>query len=214
MKHTDTLTPRELFAELSAMPRPHRVVDFPRKHPVTGEPVGQVALWPLTQTEQIHSAIAADKLIREHFQGIDANRTLGYEASYSNAVCVEILWRACRNPRDLDRPAFPSAKDLRSVVTPDEAGLLFEAYLEMVNDIGPIIATMTRGDLDAWIQRLLVGGQQIDPLASFSSGMLRVLVRALAERLRNSTTDTSSVGLPLASFDDDTLEPTDKDSLS
>lgn len=189
-----SIAPSQLWIEMSTMPRPHRIVDFPRRNPATGEPIGQVAIWPLTQQEQIQSAVAAEKVLAERFKGIEKERSIGYDAAYSNTVVVEILFRACRDTKNLDLPAFPSAHDLRTAITPDESAVLFEAYLAMTTEVGPIISALSKGDVDGWIDRLRIGGQQIDPLDSCSSGMLRVLARALVDRLGSSTTQPSSAG--------------------
>lgn len=184
----------ELWTALTTMPRPHRIVDFPRNGE-DGKPMGQVALRALTQQEQLQSGIAAEKLVRKELAEAKREESIGYEVSYANAVSVEQLWRSCRCADDLDRPAFPSARDMRMVLTTDEIGALYSAFLDVCAEIGPLIGALTLEETDSWVKKLVEGGEQ-DALPFFSSEALRTLVRTLVVRLRTSRTEPSSAGSP------------------
>lgn len=187
----------ELWVEMQAMPRPHQIVDFPRKHPDTGKPIGQVALWILTSDENLAASIAAEKLVRTELK---EGGSLGYEAAFGNASAIEILFRACRDVNDLTRQVFPSTKEMRRVLTTEECGVLFEAYMSLTATIGPIISHLTQAEADAWIDRLVEGGSH-DPLGFFSSAGLRTLLRGAVSRLAKSPTPRSSAGSPPESPD-------------
>jgi hypothetical protein len=181
----------ELWTTLTTMPRPHRLVDFPRKRE-DGAPVGQVAIWTLNQGEQIAAGIAAEKLVRKELPDAKRDDSLGYATAYSNASAVEILYRACRDPNDLSRSAFPSASSMRAYLTTDEIAVLFNAYISVQTEVGPIVGALTAEELDAWINRLVEGGSGTDPLVLFSSQTLQDLLKRLVVRYRTSRGAPSS----------------------
>jgi hypothetical protein len=127
------IEPSELWAKLQDMPRPHRVVDFPRLGP-DGNPVGQVAIWPLSQQEQIAAVVEAERfaqtLLRDNAPG-----DLGYEIVFASEGAAQTLWRACRAADEPKRPAFPSPAAIREKFTTDELGELFEQYMAVQRDL-------------------------------------------------------------------------------
>ena len=104
--------PSELWLALTQIPRPTKLVPVPRKMPGTGQPVGHVRIWPLTQEEQMVCNAEADRytkqLLKDPQRRDEAN--LGYNHTYTNEVAIQVLYRACRDPKNLKRPAFPSPK--------------------------------------------------------------------------------------------------------
>jgi hypothetical protein len=189
------IPPNELWSALTTMPRPHKIVDFPRKAP-DGKPIGQLAIRALTQNEQLQAGIAAERLVRAELTDAKKDASIGYEISYSNAASVEQLWRACRCADDLERPCFPSPKEMRGHLTTDEIGALYSAFLDVCAEVGPIIGAMTSAESEAWIDRLIEGGESADPIPFFSSEGLKTLVRTSVARLRTSRTGPSSAGSP------------------
>lgn len=203
----ENIAPSELWNSLVTLPRPHRFVDFPRYNPTTGQSVGQVAMWVLTQEEQIASAAAADrvaKLVLKQKQ-IAGEENIGYKSVYNNAASVEILYRACRDHNDIGRPAFPSPSHLRKISV-DELGVLMRHYLTLQYEIGPIIGSLSKEEMDAWIARLVEGGQQF-PLDLLSSEATTDLLMYMARRLYKSPTDNTSVGTPLDESSTDEIPP-------
>jgi len=186
-----------LWLALTAIPRPHKLVDFPRRLPGTEESVGQVAMWPLTQEEQMACSAEADrftkKLLKDGQKKDEAN--LGYETMFSNEVAVQILYRACRDATDLERPAFPSPSQLRQALTADEVGALFKHYLTVQLELGPIVAHLSDEEMEAWVKRIGEGGSAF-PFDLLSWEMQRALVLFMASRLTSSPTDTLSAGSP------------------
>ncbi|MBS2017192.1 MAG: hypothetical protein JST00_30185 [Deltaproteobacteria bacterium] len=212
------IPPSELWSALQQMPRPYRVVDFPRKRE-DGTPIGQLAIWVLTPAEQIAANLAAERIIREAVkaslpkEALTEKDLLGYQVAFTNAAQIEILLRACRDASDVTRPAFPNARAIRDHLTVDECACLIEAYFDVAAQVGPIIASLSQDDADAWIDRLIEGGSH-DPLGSFSSGALRTLLRTSVARLTRSPTVSSSAGSPPESTEsglrllpDDPLDP-------
>jgi hypothetical protein len=193
----EEVEPSELWLALTALPRPHRVVPFPRNLPGSDSPVGDLAVWPLTQEEQMAANAEADrwtkKLLKDPQQKDQAN--LGYHHTYSNEVAIQVLWRACRDPKNIERPAFPSPAQMRAKLSTDEVGVLFSQYLTVQAEIGPIVAYMSKDERDAWILRLQEGGSAF-PFDSLSWEQQRILVTSMASQLVSCWTVMCSLGSP------------------
>ena len=186
------ISPTDLWLKLSARERPSKVVDFPRKGE-DGNPVGQLRIRVLTQEEQMVCASAAEKIAREHLKDSKKDE-LGYERLYSDAFCVEVLFRACRDVADIGRALFPSPKHLRGALTTEECSMLFQHYLTVSVELGPTALTMSDEEFEAWVSRLAEGGSAF-PFDLLSSDLQRLLILYMA-RLLTSQKDKSSVGSP------------------
>ncbi len=191
----DNLEASELWLALTQLPRPHKLVDIPRCFPGTDTPVGQVAIWPLSQEEQMAVNAEADrftkKLLQDPQKRDEAN--LGYQHTFANEVAVQILSRVCRDANDLTKPAFPSPKQMRQHLTADEVGVMFQQYLTVQLELGPIVAEMSDKEMEGWVKRIASGGSAF-PFDSLSWEMQQKLVLFMASRLASYWTDTSSVG--------------------
>lgn len=194
----ENIKPSDLYAALVAVPRPHRIIDFPRKDPRTGEPVGRLAMWVLTQQEHMAASADADRwakrILKDQQKTGEAN--LGYESVYNNEGAVQLLFRACRDAGDLNRAAFPTVEALRQSLTADEVAVLLSAYFQMTSEVGPIVGAMTKEDVDAWLDKLERGGLEGFPFYLLSSEAKNDLITSLAERYLSSRTDNSSSGSP------------------
>lgn len=194
----EPLEPSELWAALMALPRPTRAIPVPRCFPGTDTPVGEVLVWPLTQEEQMAANAAADRftkeLLKDPQKKDEAN--LGYIHTYQNEVAVQVLYRACRDPKNIERPAFPSPTLMRQNFSTDEIGVLFASFCTAQAELGPIRATMTKEESEALILRLVEGGSAF-PFDSLSWEAQRSLVLSLASQLVACWTAMSSAGLPL-----------------
>ncbi len=200
----------DLWIALTALPRPHRIVPMPRNMPGTNEPVGELAMWPLSQEEHHMSNAAAEetvkRMLKETPKKDDAN--FGYKNLFENEIAVQQLWRACRDPKNLERPAFPSPKALRLNVTADEIGVLYNHFLTTQVELGPIVTRLEEDEFEAWVRRLADGGKS-SPFDSLSWDLRTTLVRTMASRLVDSWTATSSAGSPP---EDDTSISEEKNS--
>lgn len=189
--------PSALWLALTALPRPFKVVPFPRALP-DGSPVGELAIWPLTQEEQMAANAEADrftkKLLQDPQQKDQAN--LGYHHTYSNETAIQILFRACRQAEDVSRPLFPSPSQMRKHLSTDEVGVLFNNYLTIQSEVGPIVAHMTSEEMEGMILRLAAQGTAF-PFDSLSWEQQRALVSSMAFQLVSCWTDMFSAGLPL-----------------
>ena len=202
--------PSVLFAKLSATPRPHRIIELPRKDPVSGESIGRVAMVILTQNETILAGAEAEKRTRKLLgEGLPKkdDAQLGYEEVYGNLVAAEILFRACKDADDtaLQKPAFKTPHEIGKAFSNDEIGVLQHHYLTIKQEMGPIVATMTDDEIDTWIRVLAEGSTGI-PLDALSWGALTTLVRSMAGRLQSSLTDKSSAGSPAEKNENDEIK--------
>ena len=203
----------DLWERLCAMPRPHKVVDFPRKDE-KGEPIGQLAMWVLTQSEQEESAAQADKRARALMRTDkgevpkDDEAKRGYNDLYANAAADEILYRACRKVGKLNEAFFPSPALMRSKLSVDEVGVLMSHYYTVQEELGPIVAHMSKEETDALVARIEKSGERF-PLDLLSPGALRTLVISLVRHRASSSTDTSSPGEPQDSGSSDTPSPSE-----
>lgn len=189
----------DLWLALTTLPRPHRIVPMPRNIPGTDQPVGELAMWPLSQEEHHESNAFAEAtvkgLLKESAKKDEAN--LGYQNLFANELAVQQLWRACRNPKNLERPAFPSPKAMRMRVTSDEIGVLYNHFLTTQVELGPIVTRLEEDEYEAWVRRLAEGGQAF-PFDSLSWDLRTILVRTMASQLVAYWTVTSSAGSPPA----------------
>ena len=187
----------ELWIAITQMPRPFRVVDFPR-HNEQGEPVARIHVVVLTQEEQITAAAETERFTKRAIKDLpkqdDARR--GYNDVYDNQAAVEILFRACKQLEEPSRGFFPSASDIAKHLTPDEIGVLFRSYLMVQDEIGPIGSRLSAEEVEAWIKRLIDAGSKV-PLASLSWGAVSDLAFSLAARSESSATDITSPGSQL-----------------
>jgi hypothetical protein len=184
-----------LWMMLTQIPRPYRNVPFPRNLPGTKESVGEVAIWPLTHGELIEANAQADQRVKALFsegqKKDDLN--LGYNHSFANELAVQQLWRACRDPNDLTKPAFPSPKAMSLKLTGDEIGVLYNHFLTTQAEVGPITARMSDEEYEAWVRRIAEAGEE-DPTASLSLELRMTLLRIMASQLVEFWTATCSPG--------------------
>jgi hypothetical protein len=183
----------QLWMKLQELPRPSKVVDFPRKAP-DGTAIGQLSIRVLTQEEQMAAHGAAERVTQAILK--DGNKEqFGYERLYADAAYVEILFRACRDLDDPNRTAFPSPKTIREVLTTEECAALFQHYLTVQLELGPVLAAMSDEEKEAWIDRLVEGGSAF-PFDLLSSDLQKILLLYMGYQLRLSPKDKSSVGSP------------------
>lgn len=197
----DNIAPDTLWTQMTQLPRPYREVDFPRKDPITGDPMGQVVMTVLTQEEQMLCSSRAEEFTRKVLKSVPKNDEArrGYDDLYDNAGACEILFLAVRRKSDPKLHFFPSVEKIRKELTADEVGMLMLHYFTVQREVGPQVSTMSEEEVDAWVKRLTEGGSAF-PLDLLSLGALRSLVLSLAKRQAISATDTTSPGSPLDEF--------------
>jgi hypothetical protein len=186
----------ELWQAITAVPRPSRAIEIPRKN-AEGVAVGQVAIWPLSQQEQMEVNAAAERFAKDSLKAAQKRDedNLGYHHTYGNESAVQTLYRACRNVADLSKPAFPSPKAVRMTFTGDEIGVLYGSYLTVQRELGPLISTMTIEEMEAWIARLAEGSTTL-PFEELTWDAQRALVHFMAISLAECWISKASPGSP------------------
>jgi hypothetical protein len=182
----------ELWRKLLERPRPSVTVDFPGKG-TDGQPLGQVMLWVLTESELHGCRANADKTAKALLGGETRVGDLGYEEIYRNEMLVELVSIACRQPDDSRLPSFPSARYARQQMTSDEIAVLAEAYAEHRRKCGPILSEMTEAEMSAWIERLKEGASKAAPLEYLSPEALKDLCRKMGSMLSTATGSSGSL---------------------
>lgn len=201
----------ELWLALNAIPTPHKVIDFPMKVPFREESIGKVAVVPLGPEDLMVCRKQAgewtSKLTGESPKA--GEESPAYKDCYGDEVVVQILWRALKDPKDpkLERPAFAAPSLLRRrPFTADILGVLMKSYMRTCVECGPIIATMTDAERDAWLDKIEEGGDSF-PFEWCSSGMLTdLLLHSVARTKRLRTANTSS-GSPAGASSSDIVSP-------
>lgn len=129
--------PSKLWRAISGeTTRPTKLVDFPREDE-NGLVPGRVRMRVLTQNEQMICATAAHGVARKHLKEAEPGE-LGYERLYSDALMIEVLFRACRDEHDPNGFAFPTPLDMRAKLTTVECSRLLKAYLTAERELSPV----------------------------------------------------------------------------
>ncbi len=71
--------------------------------------------------------------------------------------------------------------------------MLFNHYLTVQLELGPVVSTMSDEEVNAWITRIGEGGSAF-PFDLLSSEIQKILVLTMAKRLVHLTKERSSVG--------------------
>jgi hypothetical protein len=192
------VTPSELWLAMMAVPVPHVKVDMPIKEPVFGKSLGEVAIVPLSPEDlMISRKVAgewASKMTGESPK--HGEETPAYFAIMASEAAVQILWRALRDPNDptLKKPAIPTAALIRRApFTDDIITVLMRLYTRACVTTGPIIATMTEEEMNAWLDALEEGGAAF-PFLLLSQEMQSELLTYSVARYRKYVEASGSRG--------------------
>ena len=184
--------PRDLWALITAVPRAHKLVDFPKKNE-QGEPICQVAIWVLTQNEQeLAQASALERHEKMLARASSSTKESQKDDLYLNCAADELLFRCCRNPDDITKPFFPSVDAVRQLSV-DEVGVLCTSYASVQEELGPIASRMSQEEMDAFVDKLAASSDRF-PLDRCSPATLRALAFSMASRIASLRTDKSSPG--------------------
>lgn len=113
----------ELVTMLTTLPRPHKIVGYPRKLPGSEQPISHLAIVAAYIQDKINAQAAAHAYTRQILA--DPNKakadgktqfspeevsTLGYEGIFRNAVAIELLFRACKTVKR--KPGLKDSTDI------------------------------------------------------------------------------------------------------
>ena len=191
------ISPAQLWVEITKLPRPSRVIDFPRKD-MEGNPICQVQLVVLTPAEQVQCAVEAERYVNLKL-GVTKveERANAYKTIFDTASTTECLYLSARSASDIDVRFFPTSQSIRDHLTADEAAVLMQAYGQMNSELGPIISTMSEKDMEAWLERLALGADIVSPFWLLSSEQKNDLTKYFAAQLWSARKVNSSHTSPV-----------------
>lgn len=186
-----SISPAQLWVEITKLPRPSRIIDFPRKDQ-DGNAVCQLALVVLSPSEQVQCAVEAERYVNNKL-GITKvdERAQGYKTIFDTASTTECLFLSARSAADVNARFFPTSQSIRDHLTADETAVLMQAYVQMTSELGPIISTMSEKDMEAWLERLAVGAEIVSPFYLLSLAQMSDLTKYSAVQLWNARRDNS-----------------------
>lgn len=194
------IKPSDLWSQITALPKPHRIVDFPRKGP-DGTPIAQLAMVVLTQEEEqlanLDTSKFLRKLLKDNHGQIPAphEQDFAFKNLHELQAAIEILYRACRDAEDITKKFFPTKQAIGQHLTTDEVAILLRHYARTQAEIGPITSQMSQEEMDAWIDVLATGGTEY-PLDYLSSAPATGFLMYMASQLYNLRKDRSSPTAP------------------
>jgi hypothetical protein len=190
MKPPAEIPADDLWAQITTMPRAHRVAPFPRQGP-SGAPICEIAIMVLSQEECMAAKASAERSVRKLLRDDGkAEAGQGYVDLSEMRDSQELLFRACKRTGDLKKPFFPTVEAVGKLTT-DEIAVLVMMYRRVQAELGPIASEMSQDEVDAWIERLAQGGS-LFPFDSLSSGAKSTLIVSMACRLWSFTKASSS----------------------
>lgn len=208
----DTLASlRDNWALIGAVPRPSKVVPFPRNG-ADGKPVCDVRIVLLTQLESMAAIADAEaatkKQLREALDaaGVESPSDKkkvesGSKAAtelYELAAQAEILWRCCKHPDDpkMIAPFFRRKSDVLSELWPDEVAVLANEYAIFRSVAGPQVSmAATEEEFNKLVDAIAEGGERY-PFGKLSWGALIQSLTLLARQSRDARRANSSSGTP------------------
>lgn len=190
---------KDIWAEIMAEPRPHRLVPFPRNKPGTDQPYCEIAMVVLTAEESASITATAERKTRNMLKDVVPGKSeisKGYDELYRQFCAEGIIFRSCKNPENLSRAFFPSVDVILSALSVDEIAILLNHYYSVQIEMGPVIADLDENETKMWMQRMVEGGTQARFLLnSFSLEALKELISSMASQLKILQTDKSLPGV-------------------
>lgn len=149
-----------LWAKLSSNSQPTQVIDYPRY--VSGQAIGQIVIRCLTQEDYIRIQENSIKEYNRRIKGKEIDvpiESVRGEEILKNIHALFYVFEATRDMENKALPAFPSVQELSKRASPDEIAVLSLNILRFQKENSPIIAHMSKDELDGWIDRLAKDSQ-------------------------------------------------------
>lgn len=195
------VAPSTLWSQITARPRPHKIIPLPIFLDEDGNPQGNVAVVVLTQTEIMAANAAAHDATVKHFQKLNGQMpkkgeaTESFETFLNDQVTLEMLFRAYREADNLEKPFFSDKSHIGKYLLQDECAVLLNYYLGIRSELSPIVSIMTEEEIELWIEKITQGGEEESPLGSLSLGSLATLLVYMANQLLTLRKEKSSPGV-------------------
>jgi hypothetical protein len=112
-------------------------------------------------------------------------------------LCWQLVYYSVRLPNDLNKKFFPEFNAVMDMLTPDQAGILKNCYLQLqINQ--PWLVALDNDDpekINAMIEQLIKDGTDTHFfLNSLTSVSQNILINSLASRLKKCMTDSGMLG--------------------
>jgi len=148
-----------------------------------------VLIRPMTALDLDRARVNAETYVASE---IDKNRAVAgsRDVLIDDAREIEILALALRDP-DAPEEAWAGSAALRSMLTTNEIALLFRAYHEHQDNVGPLLSSLTPERYEAMIQAIAEAGRA-DPFILFDSRTQRAFITTMASELWSSRMARSS----------------------
>lgn len=189
------IDPTDLWAQITQMPRAHRIIESPLVLPDGSKvPMG---IWVLTQEESQLCIMEADKwtkkMLKENGQTYRSDeKTKSYDDLFETRATMEVLFKACRKAHKVEEKFFSTVADMAKKLTTDQIGTIFREYLIVQQEIGPIIDKMEQYEFDAWVEKIAVGGSA-HFLGLLTLGAQNQFIVSMACQLHNLQMDKCSL---------------------
>lgn len=204
--------PSQLLVRLMDSRRPNELLPFPRLDD-DGKPLFSYRMQILTQAELDEARANAERYTREKLketqkitdEQVASVRREAWSEIYEDAKCVELLYLACRDPEDVTKPLFVAPRQIRTLITRDEAAAMFAAYEATQYRFGPQWRMLSDEECEKLIGKLEEGASAY-PLLHLGPGALAQLVVSLVFQKHALKTVIGSSGLPSSSIAIDTSQ--------
>jgi hypothetical protein len=109
--------------------------------PLLSNPEVKVTMVPLTEAEHYQCI--------EVITGMDAPDSIVGAAIRDRRNANEILWRAIRNPENLQEYAFDTVDEMMDLLEVTDVNHLMDCYFEMCEEVSPTLGSFSDEDLEA-----------------------------------------------------------------
>lgn len=154
----------------------------------------------LTGRELMEAKKAAEKMTMAMYDGKmpKKDEASSYTELYEENLCWQLISYSIRFNVDLKKRFFPNVDAALDMITPDQAGILKNCYIELqLNQ--PWVINLNATDeerIEGMMQKLIEDGTSSFFLNSLTSVSQNLLIRSLASKLKNAMMESGTHGMP------------------
>ena len=154
----------------------------------------------LTGRELFEAKKQAEKITMSMYDGKmpKKDEASSFDELFEENLCWQLVFYSVRMPSNLDKKFFPEFGAVLDMLTPDQAGILKNCYVQLQIS-QPFIKHLSESTdddkIEGMIQRLIEGGTNDSFfLNSLSSVSLNLLISSLVSKLKSFTMDSGTPG--------------------
>lgn len=154
----------------------------------------------LTGRELFEAKKQAEKITISMYDGKmpKKDEASSFEELFEENLCWQLVFYSVRMPNNLDKKFFPEFSAVLDMLTPDQAGMLKNCYVQLQISQPWIVSLNESTDddkIEGMIKKLIEGGTKDSFfLNSLSSLSLNLLILSLVSKLKSSMTDSGTAG--------------------